>query len=67
VTIPSPALQAPPHGTIVDACAAGLLPAVQPEEPELRKFASRIELELAGEPGAVSCGRHILAVLRREP
>jgi ubiquinone/menaquinone biosynthesis C-methylase UbiE len=56
-----------PHGTIVDACAAGLLPAVQPEEPELREFVSRIELELAGEPGAISCGQHILAVLRREP
>jgi ubiquinone/menaquinone biosynthesis C-methylase UbiE len=55
-----------PHGTVVDACAAGLLPAVQPEEPELQEFLSRIELELAGEPGAVSCGQHILAVLRRE-
>ena len=55
------------HGTVVDACAAGLLPAVQPEEPELRAFVSRVELELAGEPGAVSCGQHILAVLRREP
>jgi len=56
-----------PHGTVVDACAAGLLPAAQPEEPELRAFVSRVELELAGEPGAVSCGQHILAVLRREP
>jgi ubiquinone/menaquinone biosynthesis C-methylase UbiE len=55
------------HGTVVDACAAGLLPSVQPEEPELRAFVSRAELELAGEPGAVSCGQHILAVLRREP
>jgi ubiquinone/menaquinone biosynthesis C-methylase UbiE len=55
-----------PHGTIVDACAAGLLPTVQPEEPELQEFLSRIELELAGEAGAVSCGQHILAVLRRE-
>jgi ubiquinone/menaquinone biosynthesis C-methylase UbiE len=55
------------HGTVVDACAAGLLPSVQPEEPELRAFVSRVELELAGEPGAVSCGQHILAVLRREP
>jgi ubiquinone/menaquinone biosynthesis C-methylase UbiE len=55
------------HGTVVDACAAGLLPSVQPEEPELRAFISRVELELAGEPGAVSCGQHILAVLRREP
>jgi ubiquinone/menaquinone biosynthesis C-methylase UbiE len=56
-----------PHGTVVDACAAGLLPSLQPEEPELREFLSRVELELAGEAGAVSCGQHILAVLRREP
>lgn len=55
-----------PHGTIVDACAAGLLPSVETEEPELRGFLSRVELELAGEPGAVSCGQHIVAVLRRE-
>jgi ubiquinone/menaquinone biosynthesis C-methylase UbiE len=55
------------HGTVVDVCAAGLLPAVQPEERELRAFVSRVELELADEPGAVSCGQHILAVLRREP
>jgi SAM-dependent methyltransferase len=56
-----------PHGTIVDACAAGLLPAAEAEEPELREFISRTELALADEPGAVSCGQHILAVLRREP
>jgi SAM-dependent methyltransferase len=56
-----------PHGTIVDVRAAGLLSSLQPDEPELRAFLSRVELELAGEPGAVSCGQHILAVLRREP
>lgn len=56
-----------PHGTVVDACAAGLLPSVQPEEPELREFLSTVELELAGEAGAVSCGQHILAVVRRDP
>jgi hypothetical protein len=55
-----------PYGTIVDVCAAGLLPAVETEEPALRDFVSRVELELAGEPGAVSCGQHIVAVLRRE-
>jgi SAM-dependent methyltransferase len=56
-----------PHGTVVDACAAGLLPSVQAEEPELREFLSTVELELAGEAGAVSCGQHILAVVRRDP
>jgi ubiquinone/menaquinone biosynthesis C-methylase UbiE len=53
------------HGTVVEACAAGLLPAVEADELELREFLSRIELELAAEPGAVSSGQHILAVLRR--
>jgi ubiquinone/menaquinone biosynthesis C-methylase UbiE len=52
------------HGTIVAASAAGLLPAEQPEEPELRAFLVRTEVALAGEPGALSCGQHILAVLR---
>jgi ubiquinone/menaquinone biosynthesis C-methylase UbiE len=54
------------HGTIVAASAAGLLPAEQPEEPELKAFLARTELALAGEPGALSCGHHILAVLRKE-
>jgi ubiquinone/menaquinone biosynthesis C-methylase UbiE len=52
------------HGTIVAASAAGLLPSLQPEEPELREFLSRVELALADEPGALSCGQHILAVLQ---
>src|SRR6266540_380116 len=42
------------HGTIVAASAAGLLPAAQPEEPELREFLSRVELALADEPGALA-------------
>jgi hypothetical protein len=54
------------HGTIVAASAAGLLPAQQPEEPELREFLSHVERELASEPGALSCGQHMLAVLRKD-
>ena len=53
------------HGTIVGASAAGLLPAAEAEEPELREFLVRTELELADEPGALSCGQHILAVVRK--
>ena len=53
------------HGTIVAACAAGLLPALSPAEPELREFVVRVELELASEPGALSCGQHLLAVVRK--
>ena len=53
------------HGTVVAATAAGLFPALYPEEPELRDLIERIELDLAGEPGALSCGEHILAVVRK--
>jgi len=52
------------HATVVTAAAAGLLPGPAPDEPELRAFLSRIELELASEPGAVGCGEHILAVVQ---
>jgi ubiquinone/menaquinone biosynthesis C-methylase UbiE len=55
-----------PHGTIVAASAAGLLPAARPEEPELQEFLNRAELALADEPGAISCGQHIVAVLRKD-
>lgn len=53
------------HGTIVAASAAGLLPALYPDDPELMEFIARVELELASEPGALSCGQHILAVVRK--
>jgi SAM-dependent methyltransferase len=53
------------HGTVVAASAAGLL-APDPEEPELRELLARVEIEVAGEPGAISCGQHILAVLRKD-
>jgi ubiquinone/menaquinone biosynthesis C-methylase UbiE len=55
-----------PHGTIVGASAAGLLPSAEVTEPELEEFLVRTELELAEEPGALSSGQHILAVLRKD-
>ncbi|TML15364.1 MAG: class I SAM-dependent methyltransferase [Actinobacteria bacterium] len=55
------------HGTIVAASAAGLLPSAEVDEPELAEFLVRTELALADEPGALSAGQHILAVLRKEP
>jgi hypothetical protein len=54
------------HGTVVAATAAGLF-AAEPAEPELRDLLARVELELGAEPGAISCGQHILAVLRKAP
>jgi ubiquinone/menaquinone biosynthesis C-methylase UbiE len=53
------------HGTIVAASAAGLL-AAHPDEPELRELLARVELDVGAEPGAISCGEHILAVVRRD-
>jgi SAM-dependent methyltransferase len=54
------------HGEIVAASATGLLrPSRDPEEPELRALLGRLELELAAEPGAIDCGPHMLAVVRR--
>jgi ubiquinone/menaquinone biosynthesis C-methylase UbiE len=55
-----------PHGTIVGASAAGLLPTTKVEEPKLQDFLVRTELALAEEPGALSCGQHILGVLRKD-
>jgi ubiquinone/menaquinone biosynthesis C-methylase UbiE len=55
-----------PHGTIVGASAAGLLPKAEVDEPELEDFLVRTELALAEEPGALSSGQHILAVLRKD-
>lgn len=52
------------HGEVVAAAAAGLLPDLRPEDPELRELVRRIEAELCEEPGAFSCGQHIVAALR---
>jgi SAM-dependent methyltransferase len=52
------------HGEVVAAAAAGLLPDPRPEEPELRTLIHLIEAELCEEPGAASCGQHIVAALR---
>ena len=52
------------HGEVVAAAAAGLIPDLRPEEPELRELVRRIDAELCEEPGAVSCGQHIVAALQ---
>jgi SAM-dependent methyltransferase len=54
-----------PHGEIVAASAAGLLRPSDPGDPSLRELLGRLEVELAAEPGALDCGHHILAVVRR--
>lgn len=54
-----------PHGELVAASAAGLIRATVPDEPALRDLLGRLELDLAAEPGALDCGPHMLAVVRR--
>lgn len=51
------------HGQVVAAAAAGLLPDLRPGEPELKELVRRVETELCQEPGAVSCGQHMVAAL----
>jgi SAM-dependent methyltransferase len=54
-----------PHGEVVAASAAGLLKTTEPDDPELRNLLTRLELDLAAEPGAIAGGEHMLAVLRK--
>jgi len=53
------------HGTIVAASAAGILPALYPEEPKLRELLENVELELAAESGALAAGEHMIAVVQK--
>jgi SAM-dependent methyltransferase len=52
------------HGEVVDGAAAGVLPHVEVEEPEIRALLEEFELKLAHDPGSRSCGEHIIGVLR---
>jgi SAM-dependent methyltransferase len=55
-----------PHGELVAASATGLLrPTREPDDPEIGALLSRLEIALAAEPGALDCGPHMLAVVRR--
>jgi SAM-dependent methyltransferase len=53
-----------PHGEVVDGAAAGILPHLEVEEPEIRALLEEFEQKLAGDPGSRSCGEHIIGVLR---
>lgn len=53
-----------PHGEVVDGAAAGVLPHVAVEEPEIRPLLEEFEEKLAYDPGSRSCGEHIIGVLR---
>jgi hypothetical protein len=53
-----------PHGEVVDGAAAGVLPHLQVEEPEIRALLEEFEQKLAHDPGSRSCGEHLVGVLR---
>ncbi|MFL5914252.1 MAG: class I SAM-dependent methyltransferase [Gaiellaceae bacterium] len=53
-----------PHGEVVDGAAAGVLPHLEVEEPEIRQLLEEFEERLAYDPGSRSCGEHIIGVLR---
>jgi SAM-dependent methyltransferase len=53
-----------PHGEVVDGAAAGVLPSLEVEEPEIRELLDEFEARLAHDPGSRSCGEHIIGVLR---
>jgi SAM-dependent methyltransferase len=53
-----------PHGEVVDGAAAGVLPHLEVEEPEIRALLAEFEQRLAHDPASRSCGEHIIGVLR---
>jgi SAM-dependent methyltransferase len=53
-----------PHGEVVDGAAAGVLPHLEVEEPEIRELLQEFEEKLAYDPGSRSCGEHLIGVLR---
>ena len=52
------------HGEVVDGAAAGVLPHLEVEEPEIRAMLDEFEERLAYDPGSRSCGEHLIGVLR---
>ena len=53
-----------PHGEVVQGAAAGVLPHVAADEPEVREILQEFENRFAHDPGSRSCGEHIIGVLR---
>jgi SAM-dependent methyltransferase len=53
-----------PHGEVVDGAAAGVLPHVAADEPEVREILREFEEKLAYDPGSRSAGEHLIGVLQ---
>jgi SAM-dependent methyltransferase len=52
------------HGEVVEGAAAGVLPYVAADEPEVREILQEFEERFAHDPGSRSCGEHLIGVLR---
>ena len=52
------------HGEVVEGAAAGVLPHVPADEPEVREILHEFEQRLAFDPGLRSAGEHLIGVLR---
>ncbi|HZC29904.1 MAG TPA: methyltransferase domain-containing protein [Gaiellaceae bacterium] len=53
-----------PHGEVVGGAAAGVLPHLEIDEPEIHTMLEEFEERLAYDPGSRSCGEHLIGVLR---
>jgi len=52
------------HGEVIDGAAAGVLPHVAADEPDVREILLEFESRFARDPGLRSAGEHIIGVLR---
>jgi SAM-dependent methyltransferase len=52
------------HGEVVDGAAAGVLPHVQADEPEIKELLADLDAELADDPALRGVGEHIIGVVR---
>ena len=53
-----------PHGEVVDGAAAGVLPHIDVEEPEIRALLEELGRGWRYDPCSRSSGEHIIGVLR---
>ncbi len=53
-----------PYGEVVDGAAAGVLPHVSADEPEIKEMLADLDAELADDPALRGCAQHIVGVLR---
>jgi len=52
-----------PYGRVVAGAAAGLLPTLSPEEPELANLLVELEARVCEDPQSLSVGQHMIAVI----